>query len=126
MHVRRTRRASRGTGRRADDTISLTRYTNLSFASPVAMLQAPDDNSRWFVVEQDGVVRTFPTSNPTTQHRIHRHQRARRSPETGASEMGLLGMAFHPEFPAGPARVPVVHATTDAGCVSTHFVVPHD
>src|SRR5512138_3137543 len=49
----------------ADDTISVTRYTNLSFSSPVAMLQAPGDNSRWFVVEQAGVVRTFPTSNPT-------------------------------------------------------------
>src|SRR5688572_6052441 len=49
-----------------DDTISLTRYTNLSFSSPVAMLQDPGDNSRWFVVEQAGVVRTFPTSNLTT------------------------------------------------------------
>src|SRR3954471_15473283 len=32
----------------------------LSFNAPVAMLQAPNDTTRWFVVEQGGVVRVFP------------------------------------------------------------------
>src|SRR5262245_55071901 len=52
----------------SDDTISLTRYTNLTFSSPVAMLQAPAPagSSRWFVVEKGGVVRTFPVNNPTS------------------------------------------------------------
>ena len=35
------------------------RVPNLTFASPVAMQQAPNDASRWFVVEQGGRVRAF-------------------------------------------------------------------
>src|SRR3954468_6854298 len=34
-------------------------FPALSFSAPVAMLQAPNDPSRWFVVEQGGVVRVF-------------------------------------------------------------------
>lgn len=34
-------------------------FPNLAFSAPTAMLQAPNDASRWFVVEQGGVVRTF-------------------------------------------------------------------
>ena len=35
-------------------------FPALSFTTPVAMLQAPNDTSRWFVVEQGGVVKVFP------------------------------------------------------------------
>jgi len=82
----------------ADDSISITRYTNLSFSSPIAMLQAPGDNSRWFVVEQGGVVRTFPTSNPSASTAYI--DISGRVDDGG--EMGLLGMAFHPDFPQDP------------------------
>jgi uncharacterized repeat protein (TIGR03806 family) len=86
-----------------DDTISLTRYTNLDFSSPVAMLQAPGDNSRWFIVEQAGTVSTFPTANPAKSTFIDISGRVASPGETGAgSEMGLLGMAFHPDFPRDP------------------------
>jgi uncharacterized repeat protein (TIGR03806 family) len=100
----------------ADDTISLTRYTNLSFASPIAMLQAPNDSSRWFVVEQDGVVRTFPTSNPVSPTVfIDVQARVASAGETGTgSEMGLLGMAFHPNFPTDP-RVFLSYTNDDSG-----------
>ena len=97
----------------ADDTISLTRYTNLSFSSPVAMLQAPNDNSRWFVVEKGGVVRTFPTNNPTTSTVFI--DITGRVDEDG--EQGLLGMAFHPNFPQDP-RVFLSYSSTAAGRVS--------
>jgi uncharacterized repeat protein (TIGR03806 family) len=94
----------------ADDSISITRYTNLSFSSPIAMLQAPGDNSRWFVVEQGGVVRTFPTSNPTTSTPyVNISARV-----DGGGEMGLLGMAFHPDFPQDP-RVFLSYTNEDAG-----------
>jgi uncharacterized repeat protein (TIGR03806 family) len=94
----------------ADDTISVTRYTNLSFSSPVAMLQAPADNSRWFVVEQGGVVRTFPTNNPAASTSyIDIAARV-----DGGGEMGLLGMAFHPDFPQDP-RVFLSYTNEDAG-----------
>jgi uncharacterized repeat protein (TIGR03806 family) len=80
----------------ANAGITLEPYTSLSFSSPVAMLQAPEDYSRWFVVEQDGIVRQFPTNNPTTATPfIDINARV-----TSGGEMGLLGMAFHPDFPA--------------------------
>src|SRR5262245_16353851 len=43
----------------AGSSISLSQFTSLSFSSPIAMLQAPGDASRWFVVEQGGAVRKF-------------------------------------------------------------------
>jgi uncharacterized repeat protein (TIGR03806 family) len=97
----------------ADDTISVTRYTNLSFSSPIAMLQAPGDSSRWFVVQQGGVVRTFPTNNPTTST-VYIDIDAR---VDGSGEMGLLGMAFHPDFPQDP-RVFLSYTNEDSGRVS--------
>lgn len=70
-------------------------FANLEFSSPTAMLQAPNDPSRWFVVEQGGVVRTFqndPEATASTEFvdissRVHME-----------GEAGLLGMAFHPSF----------------------------
>src|SRR5437868_226891 len=50
--------------RPATGSISLTRFTDLSFSASIAMLQAPADNSRWFVVEQGGVVKQFNTATP--------------------------------------------------------------
>jgi len=97
----------------AADTISLTRYTNLTFNQPVAMLQAPNDSSRWFVVQKEGVVRTFPTSNPTTATDFVDIS-ARVNPD---GEQGLLGMAFAPNFPTDP-RVFLSYVNTTSGRVS--------
>jgi uncharacterized repeat protein (TIGR03806 family) len=97
----------------ADDTISLQRYTNLTFAFPIAMLQAPNDSSRWFVVEQAGVVRTFPATNPTSSTVFI--DIAGRVIDGG--ERGLLGMAFHPDFPQDP-RVFLSYTNGDSGTVS--------
>jgi uncharacterized repeat protein (TIGR03806 family) len=87
----------------AGNTISLTQvFANLPpFASPIAMLQAPGNASRWFVVEQNGYVRVFDniaTPNaPTTFIDIDALVSG-----GGGSEKGLLGMAFHPNFPTDP------------------------
>ena len=82
----------------AGSSISLARYTDLAFASPVAMLQAPNDASRWFIVEQAGAVRQFSTATPTASSVfIDITSRVR-----SGGEMGLLGMAFHPDFPSDP------------------------
>ena len=43
----------------AGSDISLSRVTNLTFTMPVALLQAPNDSVRWFVVQQNGIVRQF-------------------------------------------------------------------
>ena len=71
------------------------------------MLQVPGDSSRWFVVERFGTVRVF-ENNPavtTTSDFINIDPRV----DSTCAECGLLGMAFHPDFPADPARVSVVH-----------------
>jgi len=38
-------------------------FSNLSFNAPILMLQAPGNNTRWYVVEQDGLVKTFETGD---------------------------------------------------------------
>jgi glucose/arabinose dehydrogenase len=74
-------------------------FTSLNpvFAQPVAMLQAPGDASRWFVIEQAGRVRVF-VNDPMTAVHTSFIQIIDRVDNGG--EMGLLGMAFHPDFPA--------------------------
>jgi uncharacterized repeat protein (TIGR03806 family) len=81
----------------ASSSISLSQYTSLSFATPIAMLQAPGDASRWFIVEQAGAVRKFDVANPVAATFVDITARVR-----SGGEMGLLGMAFHPRFPADP------------------------
>jgi uncharacterized repeat protein (TIGR03806 family) len=79
----------------AGSTISVARYTNLSFNSSVAMLQAPNASTHWYVVEQGGIVKRFAAASPTTTTEfINLTSRI-----TSGGEMGLLGMAFHPSFP---------------------------
>jgi len=77
-------------------TLSTPRvFENLAFDSPVALKQAPNDASRWFVVEQGGRIRTF-VNDPavaTTDDFIDLSSRVHFE-----GEAGLLGMAFHPDF----------------------------
>ncbi len=70
-------------------------FPNLSFASPVAMKQAPNDASRWFVVEQGGRIRAF-ENDPDADTTVDFVDLTSRVHESG--EAGLLGMAFHPDF----------------------------
>ena len=81
-----------------------------SFSSPVAMLQAPGDSTRWFVVEQAGRVRVF-DNNPAIAVTAVFVDIAGRV--TSGGETGLLGMAFHPDFPTDP-RVYLFYSHTDA------------
>jgi glucose/arabinose dehydrogenase len=76
-------------------------FPALTFSSPVAMLQAPNDTSRWFVVEQGGVVRVFQNLPAVATSSVFIDIS---SPSRIAfrGEAGLLGMAFHPQFPAIP------------------------
>lgn len=81
----------------ASSVASTRVFANLSFQSPVLMIQAPGDSTRWYVVEQRGVIRTFANDNATAavgtfldlQSRVH-----------SGGEAGLLGMAFDPGFAA--------------------------
>jgi glucose/arabinose dehydrogenase len=74
-------------------------FGNLSFNQPVALLQAPGDSTRWYVVEKNGFVRVFANDQNATSTSIFLDI----SGVTNASgEGGLLGMAFDPLFPVVP------------------------
>jgi glucose/arabinose dehydrogenase len=71
----------------------------LSFDSPVGLLQAPGDPSRWFVLEQDGIVQTFANvADPAAATEFLNIE----GPVQCCGEAGLLGLAFHPDFPRTP------------------------
>lgn len=71
-------------------------HTGLVFAQPVGLLQAPNDSSRWFVLEKAGRLIVFDDTLGTTSKSVFLDIRDRVDSSFG--ESGLLGMAFHPEF----------------------------
>ncbi|MGH7485227.1 MAG: fibronectin type III domain-containing protein, partial [bacterium] len=82
------------------DTASLQRvFPALSFSFPVLALQAPGDNTRWFVVQQGGDVKTFANNDATTTMSTFIDIS---NNVISGGELGLLGMAFHPNFPTDP------------------------
>jgi glucose/arabinose dehydrogenase len=91
--------------------IEVTRvYAALAFANPVLAVQAPGDDTRWFVVEQAGRVLAFdnlPTAASTSVF-IDISGRVQ-----DGGERGLLGMAFDRQF-ATNGRV-FLHYTRDSG-----------
>jgi glucose/arabinose dehydrogenase len=85
-------------------------FSGIALASPVAMLQAPGDSTRWFVVEKGGRIRVF-ANDPMASTATDFIDISSRVTTTG--EAGLLGMAFHPDFPVDP-RVFLFYSHTDA------------
>src|SRR6185503_12791804 len=82
--------------------LSLERvFPALAFSAPVAMLQPPSDTSHWFVVEQGGVVWVF-DNLPAVATRNMFIDISSPSIVAFRGEAGLLGMAFHPQFPFIP------------------------
>ena len=74
-------------------------FTNISFTQPVALVQAPGDSTRWFVVEKGGFVRVFANDQNTTSASVFLDIS---SVVNASGEGGLLGLAFHPNFPVTP------------------------
>ena len=72
-------------------------------SQPVAMLQAPGDATRWFVVEKGGVVRVFANDASVNAAAVF-IDITRRIHTAGELEAGLLGMAFDPRFGPGPEQ----------------------
>ncbi len=85
--------------------------------SPIAMMQAPGDTSRWFVVEQQGIVRVFPNLANVTNNdaSVFIDISARVS---SGGERGLLGMAFHPAFGNGNYEVFFSYTRSNGGLES--------
>jgi uncharacterized repeat protein (TIGR03806 family) len=91
-------------------------FPNLpSFTQPIAMLQAPGNAARWYIVQKTGQVRVFDnTPNVSTARTfIDISARLNSDPNSSNDERGLLGMAFHPDYPTDP-RVYLFYTATDA------------
>jgi uncharacterized repeat protein (TIGR03806 family) len=91
-------------------------FTSLpNFSQPIAMLQEPGSSARWYVVQKTGVVRVFDnTPNvSTTREFINLSGRLLSDPGSQNDERGLLGMAFHPDYPTDP-RVYFFYTANDA------------
>ena len=84
------------------------------FTNPVLLLQAPNDVSRWFVVEQGGVVRTFANQPGVASSAVFVDISVR---VRSGGEQGLLGLAFHPDFPTDP-RAFLSYTDATGGLVS--------
>ena len=79
-------------------------FDQVVMQAPVALLQAPGDTSRWFVIEQQGIVRVFPNMANVTNADVSVFIDISARVSSGG-ERGLLGMAFHPEFGNGNFEV---------------------
>lgn len=75
--------------------VSLERvFSNIKLRNPVWMQQSPG-STRWYAVEQQGRLVTFP-NDPSTKNQQFALDISDRVKAGG--EMGLLGLAFHPKF----------------------------
>ena len=70
-------------------------FPNLSFERPVEFTHAGDGSNRVFVLEQEGRVRVFDNQASTKSAGVYLDIENKVSSE---GEMGLLGLAFHPNF----------------------------
>ncbi len=70
-------------------------YPKLTFASPVEFTYANDGTNRLFVIEQEGRVRVFENNVNTASAGTYLDIRKK---VAYGGEMGLLGLAFHPDF----------------------------
>ncbi len=70
-------------------------FPKLSFNSPVDFTLANDGSNRLFVVEQRGVIQTFENNANAETKSVFLDLMGRVS---SGGEMGLLGLAFHPDF----------------------------
>src|SRR5690606_23387057 len=84
-----------------------------TFSLPVLMLQEPASDARWYVVQKLGVVYTFDNQPAVSSRQVFADLSARIS-ASASDERGLLGMAFHPDWPAD-ARVYFSYTATVGG-----------
>lgn len=64
--------------------------------APLGFLQAPNDPSRWFIVEQRGIV--YAVSNKPDASALSVFVNIQDRVNSSSTEAGLLGMAFDPDF----------------------------
>ncbi len=71
-------------------------FPHLTFSRPTDLQSPRDGSGRLFVVEQDGVIRVFKNDPAEKTSAVFLDLRSRVN--KNGNEMGMLGLAFHPEF----------------------------
>ncbi|MCE7061360.1 sorbosone dehydrogenase family protein [Dyadobacter sp. CY343] len=79
----------------ADGITSAEAFPSLKFDSPVELVQAPGDSTRFYVIEQEGTIRTFPNTSNVPSAPVFLDITSK---VTSGGERGLLGLAFHPDY----------------------------
>ena len=86
-----------------------------TFGAITKIIQAPGDANRWFVLDKQGLVKVMSTSNPgNVSDWIDL-----RGPVNDLGEGGLLGIAFHPNWPA--TRQVFVSYTADGSALTSRI-----
>jgi uncharacterized repeat protein (TIGR03806 family) len=85
---------------RAFPSLRLSDPVTKAQLNPISMQQAPGDARRWYVAGRLGVVRVFDNVETATTAPVFVDIGDR--VESTCSECGLIGMAFHPDFPSTP------------------------
>lgn len=96
--------------------MSLVRaFPNLRFDQPVFLTAPPDATNRLFVLEQPGVIRVFENRDDVSSSEVFLDIES--LVQDGATEQGLLGFAFDPDFATN--RRFYVNFTASSGCSHT-------
>ncbi len=90
-------------------------FGQLTISSPVLMLQAPNDDSSWYIVEKRGTVLRVTVNGGVAQSSVFLDITDR--VESGPNEAGFLGMAFHPQY-ASNGRVYLSYTTSNPSLTS--------
>jgi uncharacterized repeat protein (TIGR03806 family) len=98
-------------------------FPGLTFSVPVLMLQEPASTARWYVVQKTGIVYVFDNQPGIGTRRVFINASGQIAVNASDpnDERGLLGMAFHPDYPANP-RVYLSYTATDLGQLVTRVV----
>jgi uncharacterized repeat protein (TIGR03806 family) len=88
-----------------------------TFSSPVLLLQEPRSTARWYVVQKTGIVFVFDNQPNVTARREFINLTGQIT-GSASDERGLLGMAFHPDFPVNPRVYASFTATAGGQLVS--------
>lgn len=90
-------------------------FGNLAISAPVLMLQAPGDDSHWYIVEKRGRVLSVTVNGGVAQSSVFLDIIDR--VDSGPNEAGFLGMAFHPQY-ASNGFVYLSYTTSDPSLTS--------
>jgi glucose/arabinose dehydrogenase len=70
-------------------------FQNLTFTNPLFLTNSGDGTNRIFVVEQNGIIKVFPNNPSSSVAKIFLDIT---DSVSSGGEMGLLGLAFHPDY----------------------------